>query len=150
MYNSREKDWFTRVHNTGWTQLVSYCLKTTSEILQWIVDRHCSVIITGMVFLYSHWNIIVEPEGKDVSAVLASLVQLCADPGKRTPQGIRHPLLSSYFYSLGIEHLLNKEWIALGHPFGERICGVGKRPSAPAFLLFLDCLSQMKRLYPTQ
>ncbi|ETN70607.1 hypothetical protein NECAME_14657 [Necator americanus] len=54
----------------------------------------------------------------------------------------------------GLESLIAKDWIALGHPFAQRLLGIPNGDSeaviAPTFLLFLDCLAQLIRLYPMQ
>lgn len=95
-------------------------------------------------------TLFAEKLGVDLSAVVSSLVQVCCDPFCRTSQGL--------------DMLIAKEWIALGHPFGERnLCirnengaavsagteDVGPM-TAPVFLLFLDCVAQLIRLYPMQ
>ncbi|VDM73421.1 unnamed protein product [Strongylus vulgaris] len=55
---------------------------------------------------------------------------------------------------IGLESLIAKEWIALGHPFAQRLLGIPNGSDetmiAPTFLLFLDCLAQLIRLYPMQ
>lgn len=66
-----------------------------------------------------------------MSAVISSLVQLCALGDRRTQQGI--------------SDILNKDWTALGHPFATRLFG---ETFSPTLLLFLDCVSQLVRLYP--
>ncbi|VDM56899.1 unnamed protein product, partial [Angiostrongylus costaricensis] len=75
-----------------------------------------------------------------LSAVVSSLVQICCDRYYRTLEGL--------------DSLIAKEWIGLGHPFAERLLGIpnGNNDAviAPTFLLFLDCLAQLIRLYPMQ
>uniref|UniRef100_A0A8R1HGT9 Myotubularin phosphatase domain-containing protein n=2 Tax=Caenorhabditis japonica TaxID=281687 RepID=A0A8R1HGT9_CAEJA len=91
----------------------------------------------------------IEEDGRDLSIVVASLTQICCDPFYRT--------------TTGFQQLIDKMWIALGHPFGERLVGrdddAAKRvkpptrtPSAqtdvaPTWLLFLDCVAQLHRIY---
>ncbi|KAL6731827.1 hypothetical protein Aduo_002655 [Ancylostoma duodenale] len=71
--------------------------------------------------------IIYETNGIDVSAVVSSLVQICCD---------------RYYRML------------IGHPFAQRLLGIpngnNEAVIAPTFLLFLDCLAQLIRLYPMQ
>ncbi|CAI2315791.1 unnamed protein product [Caenorhabditis sp. 36 PRJEB53466] len=135
-YVSREHNWSTKLHRTGWLHLVKSCLLTTFETVRWIVDRDRSVILQ-------------EEEGRDLSIVVASLTQICCDPFYRT--------------TTGLQQLIEKMWIALGHPFGERLLGRdddatrrGKAPTraasartdvAPTWLLFLDCVAQLHRIY---
>ena len=58
---------------------------------------------------------ILEDDGYDVSTIVSSLVQICADKYYRTISGLNV--------------LIEKEWIALGHPFGRNIfhCTVSSR-----------------------
>ena len=54
------------------------------------------------------WYCVTEDSGCDFSCVVASLVELMADP---------------HFRSIsGFEGLVQKEWVALGHPFTCRHC----------------------------
>ncbi|CCD71729.1 Myotubularin phosphatase domain-containing protein [Caenorhabditis elegans] len=82
-----------------------------------------------------------------MSIIVASLTQMCCDPFYRT--------------TTGLQQLIEKMWIALGHPFGERLLGrTDDDPSRrgkpqnkmrtdvmPTWLLFLDCVSQLHRIY---
>ncbi|KIH45886.1 hypothetical protein ANCDUO_24065, partial [Ancylostoma duodenale] len=100
-FASRDKDWLARISHTGWLQLVSYCLSAAGEAVDWLTNRGRSVII-------------YETNGVDVSAVVSSLVQILFPT---VPHGS-----SSLF--LGLESLIAKDWIALGHPFAQRLLGV--------------------------
>ncbi|KAK6725841.1 hypothetical protein RB195_004267 [Necator americanus] len=126
-FASRNKDWLARINHTGWLQLVSYCLTAAGEAVDWLTNRGRSVII-------------YETNGLDVSAVVSSIVQICCD--------------QYYRILIGLESLIAKDWIALGHPFAQRLLGIPNGDSeaviAPTFLLFLDCLAQLIRLYPMQ
>uniref|UniRef100_A0A1I7XQQ0 Tyrosine-protein kinase n=1 Tax=Heterorhabditis bacteriophora TaxID=37862 RepID=A0A1I7XQQ0_HETBA len=44
---SREKDWLTKVCDTGWMRLVTYCLRVSAEVIDLMVDRNRSVILCG-------------------------------------------------------------------------------------------------------
>jgi myotubularin-related protein 10/11/12 len=48
-----------------------------------------------------------ESDGRDLCAIVSSLVQLLCDPSTRT--------------IVGFQSLVQKEWIALGHPFCSRL-----------------------------
>lgn len=104
-------------------------------------------------------------DGVDYSAVVSSLTQLLVDESCRS--------------LTGFQSLVQKEWLALGHPFCDRCCishvyhspcvlvcltvapprfglpSPGKEsPSspprpAPVFLLFLDCCWQLQRQFPS-
>ncbi|PAV82816.1 hypothetical protein WR25_21988 [Diploscapter pachys] len=121
-YAVRERHWLSRVWKTGWTQLVTNCMQKTAEALNFIVDRNRSVILT-------------ENESRDAALVIGSLVQICADAHYRTVNGLYE--------------LIDKMWLSLGHPFGIRLYG-NDATICPTWLLFLDCLAQLIRIYPTQ
>ncbi|VDP77178.1 unnamed protein product [Echinostoma caproni] len=79
-------------------------------------------------------------KGLDRALVVASLIRIILDPSSRTMNG---------FQNL-IEHI----WIRLGHPFSERLRSAAFVPRtftelAPVFILFLDCVWQLWRQYPT-
>ncbi|KAK6012879.1 hypothetical protein OSTOST_21941, partial [Ostertagia ostertagi] len=96
-FASRDKDWLARINQTGWLQLINYCLSAAAEGIESLMDHGCSVII-------------YENNGLDISAVVSSLVQICCDRYYRTLEGL--------------DSLISKEWIALGHPFAQRLFGV--------------------------
>ncbi|THD21333.1 Myotubularin protein 9 [Fasciola hepatica] len=78
--------------------------------------------------------------GLDRAIVVASLVRVILDPSSRTITGLQNL----------IEHL----WIRLGHPFSDRLRSASCAPRtftelAPIFTLFLDCVWQLWRQYPT-
>lgn len=113
-----------------------------------------------------------EPSDRDLSCLLASLVQLLADPHARTLHGF--------------QSLVQREWVAAGHPFPQRlglrrdspreevetpnpspasppgdatphhlpggdtrvIPPPSNPPQSPVFLLFLDCTWQLLRQFP--
>ncbi|TPP59373.1 Myotubularin protein 9 [Fasciola gigantica] len=79
-------------------------------------------------------------KGLDRAIVVASLVRVILDPSSRTLTGLQNL----------IEHL----WIRLGHPFSDRLRSASCAPRtftelAPIFTLFLDCVWQLWRQYPT-
>uniref|UniRef100_A0A0K0DBI4 Myotubularin phosphatase domain-containing protein n=1 Tax=Angiostrongylus cantonensis TaxID=6313 RepID=A0A0K0DBI4_ANGCA len=84
-----------------------------------------------------HQKANLEANGLDLSAVVSSLVQICCDR-----------------YYRNLDALSQIKWIGLGHPFAERLLGIPNGSNeaviAPTFLLFLDCLAQLIRLYPMQ
>ncbi|NWX38518.1 MTRAA protein, partial [Notiomystis cincta] len=78
-----------------------------------------------------------EPSDRDLNCLLASLVQLLGDPHARSLPGF--------------QSLVQREWVAAGHPFPRRL-GLLRQDSpgeeAPVFLLFLDCTWQLLRQFP--
>uniref|UniRef100_A0A915Q7U0 Myotubularin phosphatase domain-containing protein n=1 Tax=Setaria digitata TaxID=48799 RepID=A0A915Q7U0_9BILA len=126
----REKEWYTLVDDTGWCALVFRCLQLSRKVIHRLIDSQRSVVVT-------------DHDGFNTSAVVTSLVQVCTDRFYRT--------------ITGFSALIEKEWIALGHPFGLNMFGCTlvaniphSRPQActATFLLFLDCMAQLIRLHP--
>lgn len=75
--------------------------------------------------------------GQDMNCVISSLTQILLDPYWRT--------------KFGFQSLIQKDWIAMGHPFAYRlghILNADIEPS-PLFLLFLDCVWQLLQQFPT-
>ncbi|NXY65324.1 MTMRB protein, partial [Callaeas wilsoni] len=78
-----------------------------------------------------------EPSDRDLNCLLASLVQLLGDPYARSLPGF--------------QSLVQREWVAAGHPFPRRLgllCRDTPEEEAPVFLLFLDCTWQLLRQFP--
>uniref|UniRef100_A0A8C3UU80 Myotubularin related protein 11 n=1 Tax=Catharus ustulatus TaxID=91951 RepID=A0A8C3UU80_CATUS len=78
-----------------------------------------------------------EPSDRDLNCLLASLVQLLGDPHARSLPGF--------------QSLVQREWVAAGHPFPRRLgllCRDAPREEAPVFLLFLDCTWQLLWQFP--
>ncbi|NXO02541.1 MTMRB protein, partial [Rhinopomastus cyanomelas] len=78
-----------------------------------------------------------EPSDRDLNCLVASLVQLLGDPHCRT--------------LAGFQSLVQREWVAAGHPFPHRLGLLRRgnpREEAPVFLLFLDCTWQLLRQFP--
>ncbi|NXI01212.1 MTMRA protein, partial [Pachycephala philippinensis] len=78
-----------------------------------------------------------EPSDRDLNCLLASLVQLLGDPHARSLPGF--------------QSLVQREWVAAGHPFPHRLgllCRDAPREESPVFLLFLDCTWQLLRQFP--
>ncbi|NWV82841.1 MTMRB protein, partial [Dasyornis broadbenti] len=78
-----------------------------------------------------------EPSDRDLNCLVASLVQLLGDPHARSLPGF--------------QSLVQREWVAAGHPFPHRLgllCRDAPREEAPVFLLFLDCTWQLLRQFP--
>ncbi|NXS07134.1 MTMRB protein, partial [Neodrepanis coruscans] len=78
-----------------------------------------------------------EPSDRDLNCLLSSLVQLLGDPHARSLPGF--------------QSLVQREWVAAGHPFPRRLgllCRDTPREESPVFLLFLDCTWQLLRQFP--
>ncbi|XP_022366968.1 myotubularin-related protein 10 isoform X3 [Enhydra lutris kenyoni] len=97
-------------------------LKHSAELVYLLESRHLSVILQ-------------EEEGRDLSCIVASLVQVMLDPHFRT--------------IAGFQSLIQKEWVMAGYQFLDR-CNHLKRSEkeSPLFLLFLDATWQLLEQYP--
>jgi len=70
-----------------------------------------------------------EQESRDLSCLCSSVIQVIVDARFRTVTG---------FFSL-----IQKEWIAFGHPFHTSYMH-----ASPIFLMFLDCVHQLMKQNP--
>ncbi|NWI22612.1 MTMRB protein, partial [Sula dactylatra] len=115
--------WLSALEGTRWLDHVRICLRKAAEVVSLLAGRRCSVL--------------QEPSDRDLNCLLASLVQLLGDPHARTLPGF--------------QSLVQREWVAAGHPFPLRLgllCCDSPREEAPVFLLFLDCTWQLVRQFP--
>ncbi|XP_069734461.1 myotubularin-related protein 11 [Phaenicophaeus curvirostris] len=119
-----EEKWLSALEGTRWLEHVRTCLRKAAEVASLLARRRCSVLLQ-------------EPSDRDLNCLVASLVQLLGDPRSRTLSGF--------------QSLIQREWVAAGHPFPRRL-GLLRRDSpreeAPVFLLFLDCMWQLVRQFP--
>ncbi|KAM6294223.1 myotubularin-related protein 11 [Aegotheles albertisi] len=119
-----EERWLSALEGTRWLEHVGTCLRKAGEVASLLAGRSCSVLLQ-------------EPSDRDLNCLLASLVQLLGDPHSRSLPGF--------------QSLIQREWVAAGHPFPHRL-GLLRRNSpreeAPVFLLFLDCTWQLVQQFP--
>ncbi|XP_051629997.1 myotubularin-related protein 11 isoform X3 [Manacus candei] len=119
-----EEKWLSALEGTRWLDHVRTCLRKAVEVVSLLVGRRCSVVLQ-------------EPSDRDLNCLLASLVQLLGDPHARSLPGF--------------QSLVQREWVAAGHPFPRRLGLLRRdtpREEAPVFLLFLDCTWQLLRQFP--
>ncbi|XP_030042830.1 myotubularin-related protein 11 isoform X2 [Microcaecilia unicolor] len=119
-----DEKWFSTLESTRWLDYVRSCLKKASEVSSLLVDRCRSVVLQ-------------ESDDRDLNCLVASLVQVMLDPHSRTLSGF--------------QSLVQKEWVAAGHPFQQRInlLKEADKEESPVFLLFLDCMWQLLQQFPT-
>ncbi|XP_007485422.1 myotubularin-related protein 11 isoform X2 [Monodelphis domestica] len=118
-----EEKWLSALEGTRWLDHVRSCLRKASDI---------SVLVTSRVR-----SVVLQEQGdRDLNSLLSSLVQLLSDPGARTLHGF--------------QTIVQREWVASGHPFLTRLGGSGGSEEAPVFLLFLDCLWQLLHQFPSE
>ncbi|KAM6234387.1 myotubularin-related protein 11 isoform 2-T2 [Porphyrio hochstetteri] len=119
-----EEKWLSALEGTRWLDHVRTCLRKAVEVALLLAGRRCSILLQ-------------ETSDRDLNCLLASLVQLLGDPHARTLPGF--------------QSLVQREWVAAGHPFPHRL-GLLHRDSpqeeAPVFLLFLDCTWQLLQQFP--
>ncbi|XP_022672221.1 myotubularin-related protein 10-B-like [Varroa destructor] len=120
----------SRIEETRWLTNVSLCLKEAQKVAVAAVDPKYKFVLVR------------ERTGVDMCAVICSLVQVILDPRCRTLRGL--------------ENLISREWVAMGHPFAERLghirgisCNNTPLEPAPMYLLFLDCVWQLLQQFPT-
>ncbi|KAM3656914.1 myotubularin-related protein 11 [Ammospiza maritima maritima] len=119
-----EDKWLSALEGTRWLDHVRSCLRKAAEVASLLAGKRCSVILQ-------------EPSDRDLNCLLASLVQLLGDPHARSLPGF--------------QSLVQREWVAAGHPFPRRLgllCQDSPREEAPVFLLFLDCTWQLLWQFP--
>lgn len=117
---------YGRIDSSGWLRHVRLVLKASAELAHTVhngtsVLTHCS-------------------DGWDRTAQMVALAELMLDPYYRTLRGF--------------QVLVEKEWCSFGHQFAVR-CGharsdVSNEQRSPVFLLWLDCVWQYIRQYPTE
>lgn len=118
----QDEKFLVELEKTSWLFYVSLCLKTANECSNYLQDGE-SVVLQ-------------EYEGRDLSCVISSIIQILLDPFYRTINGF--------------QALIQKEWVALGHPFCDRLGHIYEKHAerSPVFLLFLDCVWQILQQFP--
>ncbi|XP_069508503.1 myotubularin-related protein 11 [Ambystoma mexicanum] len=119
-----DERWLSSLEGTRWLDYVRSCLKKASDVSSLLADRCRSVVLQ-------------EPGDRDLNCLVASLVQVISDPHARTLSGF--------------QSLVQKEWVAAGHPFLLRMSILREvdKDQSPVFLLFLDCVWQLLQQFPT-
>jgi hypothetical protein len=123
-----EGDFFSVLHASGWLQQVSALLYWSRAIAHMIAEEAALVTLALEA-------------GCDLTAQISSLVKLIVNPYYRTLEGF--------------QVLVQREWLAMGHPFATR-AGLGARApgmsgggAALVFVQFLDAVHQLLRQSPT-
>ncbi|KAL2077142.1 hypothetical protein ACEWY4_026646 [Coilia grayii] len=123
-FEESEEKWLSSLEASRWMDYVRAFLKHAVEVVYSLEGKHTSVIL-------------LEEEDRDLSCVVACLVQLMLDPHCRS--------------LLGFQALVQKEWVMAGHRFLDRCNHLKKndKEESPLFLLFLDCVWQLLNQYPS-
>lgn len=125
-----DRRWLVGLEVSGWLLLVRACLALAKSVANHLCIKHRSIML-------------LEDTGRDLSCVVSSLVQLMADTHCRSVSGF--------------QALVQKEWVAMGYPFTTRHALIITQHSvsedqakeAPVFLLFLDCVWQLLKQFPS-
>lgn len=122
LFDETEERWLSSLEGTRWLEYVRVYLKQAVELVYVMDSKRLSVVLR-------------EEEGRDLSCLVASLVQLMLDPYFRT--------------IVGFQSLIQKEWVMAGYPFLDRCNHLRKsEKECPLFVLFLDCVWQLLEQYP--
>ncbi|XP_068622451.1 myotubularin-related protein 10-B [Battus philenor] len=123
----QDSQYYSILESSRWLRYVANCLAFADEAAAQL-SANVTVVLQ-------------EGDGVDYCAVVSCLTQLLIDPYFRTISGF--------------QSLVQKEWVALGHPFCDRLGlprpGQSKEAPAqcaPVFLLFLDCAWQLLQQFP--
>ncbi|CAB3244929.1 unnamed protein product [Arctia plantaginis] len=129
----QDSQYYSILDSSKWLRYVANCIAFADEAAQHLGNNVTVVLQEG--------------DGVDYCAVVSCLTQLLVDPHFRTISGF--------------QSLIQKEWVALGHPFCDRF-GL-PRPGnpkeltpkdattaqiAPVFLLYLDSVWQLLQQFP--
>ncbi|KAM7103871.1 LOW QUALITY PROTEIN: myotubularin-related protein 10 [Ciconia maguari] len=125
-FEETEEKWLSSLENTH-----CHFSKHSAELVYMMECKHVSVVLQ-------------RKEGRDLSCLAASLIQVMLDPYFRT--------------IVGFQSLIQKEWVMAGYQFLDRCNHLkrsdkgGKNESVlcipPLFLMFLDCVWQLLEQYP--
>uniref|UniRef100_A0A8C5KL75 Myotubularin related protein 11 n=1 Tax=Jaculus jaculus TaxID=51337 RepID=A0A8C5KL75_JACJA len=115
--------WLSALEGTRWLDFVRSCLRKASDVSVLVTSRDRSVVLQ-------------ERGDRDFNGLFSSLVQLLVAPEART--------------LFGFQSLVQREWVAAGHPFLTRLGETGATEEAPVFLLFLDCVWQLLQQFPAE
>ncbi|TMW51922.1 hypothetical protein DOY81_002984 [Sarcophaga bullata] len=124
-----DSKFLTLFEKSNWLFYSSLCLRYACEAAEKLKEG-CTCVLQ-------------ESNGRDLCCIVSSLTQIILDPLYRTIDGF--------------QSLIQKEWIALEHPFQKRLAHV-RVPSdanvvqeeSPVFLLFLDGVWQLLQQYPDE
>jgi myotubularin-related protein 1/2 len=123
---SSSVSFYGKIESSGWTKHVRLILKASVEL---------ALSVHNGVSVLTHCS-----DGWDRTAQMVSLAELMLDPFYRTLRGF--------------QVLVEKEWCSFGHQFAARSgharSDVSNDQRSPVFLLWLDCVWQYTRQFPTE
>ncbi|XP_055384826.1 myotubularin-related protein 10-B [Condylostylus longicornis] len=146
----QDSKYYSLIDKSGWLKCVSACLEFSLKMSE-ILRAGTTVVLQ-------------ESNGREMCCVISSIIQILLDP---------------YFRTLnGFQSLIQKEWVALEHPFSDRLGHTWKQENtastssnvsnnlivnnlissssttadeeSPLLLLFLDCIWQLVQQFPEE
>lgn len=124
-----DSKFLTLLEKSNWLFYSSLCLRYACEAAEKLREGSTCVL--------------QESNGRDLCCIISSLTQIILDPLYRTIDGF--------------QSLIQKEWIALEHPFQKRLGHVRLasdvnplQEESPVFLLFLDSVWQLLQQFPDE
>uniref|UniRef100_A0A8C6RPL3 Myotubularin phosphatase domain-containing protein n=1 Tax=Nannospalax galili TaxID=1026970 RepID=A0A8C6RPL3_NANGA len=118
-FEETEEKWLSSLESTQWLDYVRTFLKHSAELVYMLESKQLSVVLQ-------------EEEGRDLSCLVASLVQVMMDPYFRTITGFQSPV--------------QKEWITF---LDRRNHLKRSEKESPLFLLFLDTTAAVRAISKT-
>lgn len=147
--------------SSGWTVLFSDCVNASRPMLRdariapyrpqrtWCVELPSGFVVVRRALAVSGNSTVLE-------ATMPTIQANCSDGWDRTSQltSTAQLLLDPHYRTLcGLGLLVEKEWCAFGHKFGERL-GVAHRHDyrdkerSPVFLQWLECVNYVRAQFP--
>ncbi|XP_071447286.1 myotubularin-related protein 10-B [Hetaerina americana] len=119
----QDNHFMSQIEASKWLSIISGCLQIAADVVNEL-DKGITVVLQ-------------EGNGRDMAPVISSLVQITLDSNWRS--------------IVGFQSLIQKEWVALGHPFCKRLAFVSghENEQSPIFLVFLDCVWQLLQQFPS-
>ncbi|GAB0098510.1 myotubularin-related protein 10-B [Sergentomyia squamirostris] len=121
-FSEQDDKFMKHLEASSWLLYVSNCLTYAHDVAERMKNGETVIL--------------QENEGRDMCCLISSLTQIILDTHVRTINGF--------------QSLVQKEWVALGHPFSDRLGHVQSTVTeeCPLFLLFLDCTWQLLQQFP--
>lgn len=129
LFSVEDSKFLILLEKSNWLFYVSLCLRYSCEAAEKLREGSSCVL--------------QDTNGRDLCCVVSSLTQMILDPFYRTIDGF--------------QSLIQKEWVALEHPFQRRLGHIrqpvdsnGPQEESPVFLLFLDSVWQLLQQFPDE
>lgn len=121
---SESNQFYSKLESSNWFYNIRQALFVSCTIADELHNKNGCVLIHG-------WD------GSDNTLIVTSLVQILLDPECRKLKGF--------------ELLIEREWLQAGHPYSKRCFksafgSTSLKQEGPTFLLFLDCVRQVRIL----